>query len=138
MASFELQPGENLLKKGRITVFQGSAKIKFLIDGPFQLTNQRLVYYNVGNWAGLYTTLGWFLKLLLRGKRVDVPLLGSTVSRGQYGLNKDLVALRTADGQEILIYGFKTWIKNLSELLNGQNGVQMIATGTETWAIQKA
>ncbi len=135
MAKFELNSGEVLLNKGQGTFLQGD-KVKAYVTTRYFLTNTRFVFHDMGGWAVWWSGLGFLLKLLIKGKRMEMPLTGLKISRGKYALNKDLVMLEDASGRQAQLSGFKRWTKLFQETFNGQNGLSMVETGTEEWAIR--
>jgi hypothetical protein len=130
MAKIELNPGETLLKSGWGVTLQGQ-KLKVLVDTRFTLTDRRFIYHDLGGWAPLWSTMGLLLRLLVKGRRLDLSLPGLKLTRGKYAMNRDLLALTAPSGEQVLLAGFKKW----TALLQEQLGARMAATGEEEWTI---
>lgn len=134
MAKLELNPGEITLKKGCLNALQGG-KVKFLVKMDYTLTNQRFVYHDLGGWAMLYSQVGALWQLLIKGKRKELLLSQMRIGRGKYGMNKDLMALASTDGQEVLAGGFEYVLKMLQEGLAGAPQLRLAQSGEEEWMV---
>jgi hypothetical protein len=134
MASHELQPDERVLWEGRRFSLQGR-RIKFPVSSRNVVTDRRIIHYRLGRMAPFHVSMGLLLRLLVKGKPVSLPLEGLRVYRGKYVKNNKILALRAADGTEVLLDRFEKtldWLRNTLET----NGISLSQTGEEEWEVR--
>lgn len=135
MAKIELLPDETILKKGFASHLESKMKLR---SGTGYLTNQRFMYYR--------SRLPWLLDgelttlLFPRVMAIEIPLHSiASISRGKYGLNKNVLIIKTKMGQEhsLIMEKFEKWFSALSDALLTHQGMELVESAGQTWIPRK-
>jgi len=133
VAKFKVAPGEIVFADTYRYTIQGN-KIKFPVRCRIVVTNQRIVYFDMGKMAPFYFQLGFLLQLLVKGRPVSLPLGNLKVSRGKYAKNTKLLLLSTDDGKEVFLDRFEKSFKWFQDTIT-QNGVGLSQLAEEEWRV---
>lgn len=138
MANLELIPGEQILKQGTVDSLKGA----MMQMGRGTLTNQRFVRQAQG-WPGassMFGLIGVLIARALKGKvDIEFPLTSiTTLARGKFGLNKNILVIGTADGQSyMLLAKFDLWFAAFRDALQMHTGATLVQTGDQEWTVQR-
>ena len=133
MAGLELQPDERVLADRTRCMLQGR-RMKFIVWTRCVLTDRRFIWFDLGRMAAMHLQLGFLLRMLVKGRPVSIPLDGLILSRGKYGLNRKLLSIRSADGEEVLLGSYEKSLEWLQNTL-AENGMSMSQVGEEEWTV---
>lgn len=123
MAKFELQPGEEVLRKASVSWVKSKVN---LIVGTMYLTNQRIVFLPGASMAfALFGLLGGALGAILGKKSLDKNKLEATPEQveaywqGKHGINKKILVLQLPNEERkfVLNKKYETWAPDLHKLL---------------------
>lgn len=134
-AKIELSPGENILVDSKRSTLQGK-KMKFPVHTRCIVTDQRFIYFNLGKMAPFHMQFGFLIMLLVKGKPVSLPLEGLKVGRGTYFKNKNILELKSIDGNNVLLDRFEKSLDWLKEALM-PSGIGLSQIGEEKWQVTR-
>ena len=111
----KLQDGEKVVRGDTASYVKGKLNVA---SGKLTLTDRRLVFEQSSVIASAFGLLGALVlaPLLPRKVVMDLPLgQVASFSRGQYGLNKNVVMITARDGKEYRFAAkFESWVPVLS------------------------
>lgn len=133
MAKFVPDPGEKVLKTGSIYTLQG-AKVKFPVFTRYVITDRRFIWHDVGKWAFIYSQ-GLLWQLIVKGRPVSFPYSEMIMTRGKYGMNKELLLLSVPDGRGVLLDRIEKTLQFFRETLN-TSGLGIVQHSSDEWSVQ--
>lgn len=131
MARFEPEQGEKVLREGRLSALVGGGRLRYPQPVRFVLTSRRFVYWDPGKWAALCSQ-GVLWQLIVRGSPVSLPLRGTRLRRGRYGLNRNLLEMYVPDGRTLLLYRHDKSLAFFREAL-GNAGMGLVQHSADEW-----
>jgi len=130
----ELRSHEHIIHKGSMSYVRNKMHIQ---GGSAYLTNQRFIRFQQN--TKLQVLIGLFAFLLKEKPDFEIELSEiQSIQRGNQGINKNVIRLKTTDGTEykLICKKFDSWMAAFQTAYEGFPSFKLFMVGQEQWAVQ--